>query len=79
MSTRNILGIEVNALLPSVASHLAHMGDTEQAEFFQTFAFEMIKACGTHYMAEKQAFFINAKLAPSAREIFATIGMKRDA
>lgn len=73
---RNILGIDVNAVLPGIASHLAHMGDAEQSAFFQVFADELLSGCGTRAMAEMQAAHINNKLTKEARTIFEMVGYK---
>lgn len=74
--SRNILGIPVTMVLPNIAAHLARLDDELQAAFFQTFADELVRACGTNHAAEVQAAYINNKLKPEAREVFTVIGYK---
>lgn len=74
--TRNILGIDVKALLPGIAAHLAHLDDEDQAGFLQVFADELVKTCGTYHAAELQAAYIRTKLKGEALRVFEMIGYK---
>jgi len=56
-----IAGIDMTPFLQSVAAELAHLGDDEQAAFFNTFAKELNAVCQTRHMAEMQAVGVSRR------------------
>ena len=71
-------GIDLTAFLPSVAAKLAHLGNDTQAEFFNTFAKELVSVCCTRYQAEAQAVAVANEASEEFKEFCAMVSYKEE-
>jgi hypothetical protein len=75
--SKRILGIEVSSIYKDVAAGLAHMDNTEQAEFFGIFADELKDACGTTYHTEVQMLDVAKEMTLEQLDVFKILNSER--
>jgi hypothetical protein len=62
-----------------IAVWLALAGDEAQANFLNTFASELLRACGSHARAEMQCMYTNKKLTDDAKDLLRSLGYQGSA